>query len=148
MRALRNVPPFPFFPSPYQKALCRPLIAAVVKGRADIVQFLFLQGASIWPDDMANRTALHHAAALGDAQVFDLLLDYGASSDPPKGVDSFKAAVVSYYLDKDGHTILDCTLQNKSLDPFLSLVWQGLKKTIVIYDYLFIPGERRRRTVS
>jgi len=97
---------------------------------------------------MANRTALHHAAALGDAQVFDLLLDYGASSDPPKGVDSFKAAVVSYYLDKDGHTILDCTLQNKSLDPFLSLVRQGLKKTIVIYDYLFIPGERRRRTVS
>jgi len=71
---------------------------------------------------MANRTALHHAAALGDAQVFDLLLDYGASSDPPKGVDSFKAAVVSYYLDKDGHT---STAPSRTSPWILSFPWCG-----------------------
>jgi ankyrin repeat protein len=53
---------------------CTPLLVAARQGKADVVRLLAEHGASLLVRDKFGRTALHHAAAIGHANVAEVLL--------------------------------------------------------------------------
>jgi Ankyrin repeats (3 copies) len=57
-----------------------PLMAAVIRGRADIVELLLKEGAYIEGSDYAARTPLMRAAFNGSVKIVELLLQHGAST--------------------------------------------------------------------
>jgi len=94
---------------------CTPLHIAALNGRADVVEFLLAQGADVNGAAANGRTALHFAAAAGDANqgVVTLLLNAGAASEAKDGAGLAPADVA----EQAGHQELARYLRGRVSPP-------------------------------
>ena len=74
----------------------RPIHLAVLRGHARVVQRILALGGNSSPAGPCNYTPLHYAARQRGSEIFDILVDSGASMD---------------VMDDDGFTPSDFTLQ-------------------------------------